>query len=96
MIQITPEILRFIELERKKNEVKKYYEELSLATEAVVKQIGIGTYFQDPSDNTVYKTEIPTGRYVNFEKYGCIRTKREGEARGTLSVKEAKEQGFEV
>lgn len=94
--KITPEIQRFIDLERKKEEVKKYFEELSQATEAVVKQIGVGTYFQDPTDGTVFKTVIPEGRYVNFDKYGYVRTKREGETRGSLSVKEAKENNFEV
>jgi chaperonin GroEL (HSP60 family) len=93
---ITPEIRKFIELEKKKEEVKKYFEELSQATEAVIKQIGVNAYFQDPTDGTVYKTVIPEGRFVSFDKYGYIRTKRNYEKKGTLSVKEAKENGFEI
>ena len=52
--------------------------------------------FQDPSDKTVYKITKPEGKFVHFETWGYDRTKREGEVRGSLSVKEAKERGFDV
>lgn len=94
--QITPTIQRFIELERKKEEVKKYFEELSAATEAVVQEIGVDTFFQDPTDGTVYQMVVPEGRFVAFDKYSYIRTKREGETRGSLSVKKAEEAGFDI
>ena len=94
--QITPAIKRFIELERKKEEVKRYFEELSEATKAVVAEIGVDTFFQDPTDNTVFQIVEPEGRYVNYERYSYVRTKREGEARGSLSVKKAEEAGFTV
>jgi hypothetical protein len=96
MRPITPEIRRFLELERKKEEVKRYFDELAEATEAVVKQIGVDAYFQDPADNTVFKMVIPEGRYVHFERFSYVRTKRQDEKRGTLSMKEAKEAGFDV
>jgi len=89
-------INRFIELEKRKEEVKKYFDQLQTALEEVVKDIGINKYFQDPTDGTVYKTVEPEGRFVKFEKYSYERTKRLGEARGTLSIKEAKEAGFDV
>lgn len=95
---LTPAIQRFIELEKKKAEVKKYFEELSEAVEAVSKETGINGYFQDPTDGTVFKIVIPEGRFVNYEKIGYQRTRRAylGEKRGDLSLKEAKEAGFEV
>lgn len=93
---VTPEIQRFIELDQRKEEVKKYFEELAKATKAVVDQIGINSYFQDPVSRTVYKIVVPQGRFVNYEPYSYLRTKKEGETRGTLSMKEAKENGFEV
>lgn len=89
-------IQRFIELERKKAEVKKYFEELSEALEKVIEEVGVGAYFQDPTDGTVYKTTIPEGRFVNYEKYGYNRTRRINEKRGDLSLKEAEEAGFTV
>ena len=90
-------IQRFIELERKKADVKKYFEELSKATEEVIKEVGVGAYFQD-NDGVVYKTVIPDGRFVNYEKFGYNRTRRAflGEKRGDLSLKEAQEAGFTV
>lgn len=88
-------INRFLVLERKKAEVKKYFEELNLALEAVVAELGVNKYFQD-SDGTVYKTVIPEGRFVAFDRLGYVRTRRGDEKRGDLSMKEAKEAGFEV
>jgi len=93
---LTPAIQKFIELERKKADVKRYFDELSLALEAVVAEVGVNTYFQDPSDGTVYKTTIPDGRFVHYEKFGYHRTRRGDEKRGDLSMKEAQEAGFEV
>ena len=96
MTGLTPAIQRFIELERKKTDVKKYFDELSEALEAVVAEIGVNSYFQDPSDGTVYKLLIPEGKFVHFERFGYHRTKRGEEKRGDLSMKEAQEAGFKV
>ena len=93
---LTPAIQRFIELERKKADVKKYFDELSAALEAVVKEVGVGTYFQDPTDGCVYKTTVPEGRFVHYEQFGYNRTRRSDEKRGDLSMKEAQEAGFTV
>ena len=86
---------KFIELEKKKAVIKQFFDELRQATQAVVDDVGVGHYFQD-EDGTVYKTSIPEGKFVYFEKYDVLRTRREGEKSGTLSLKEAKEHGFEV
>lgn len=86
---------RFVELERRKDEIKKYYEDLKTATTELIAEQGVNSYFQD-DHGTVYKLVECDGRYVQFDKYGYARTKRPGEDRGTLSVKEAKEHGFQV
>lgn len=86
---------KFVELEQKKEEVKRFFEELKIAMEAVSKEIGIGGYFQDDT-GTVFKITAPEGRFVNYEKISYVRTKRHGEQRGTLSIKEAEEKGFIV
>jgi hypothetical protein len=91
---LTPAIQRFIELERKKTDIKRYFEELNEALEAVVAEVGVGTYFQDPSDGTVFKLLVPEGKFVHFERFGYHRTKRGDEKRGDLSMKEAQEAGF--
>lgn len=86
---------KFVALEKKKDEVKKYYEELAEATQTVIKEVGLDGYFQD-SEGTVYKMVVPDGRYVAFDKVGYERTRRAGEKSGSLSLKEAKEKGFVV
>jgi hypothetical protein len=92
---MTPAQIKFVELERKKEAVKKYFEELQAATEEAIKEIGINGLFQD-EEKIVYKLVVPEGRFVKFEKVGYERTKRPGERAGTLSMKEAKEAGFNI
>ena len=86
---------KFVELERKKEDVKKYFDELNAATEALVKETGVGSYFQD-EQGVVYKVVVPEGKFVHFEKYGVVRTKRPHERAGDLSMKEAEAAGFQL
>lgn len=92
---MTPKQQRFVELERRKDEIKKYYEDLEAATTELIQEQGINSYFQD-EQGTVYKLVECDGRFVKFDKYGYVRTKRPHEERGSLSVKEAKEHGFDI
>ena len=92
---LTPAVRRFIELDKKKAEVKKFFEEYSEAVAAVVEEVGVGGHFQD-EDGTVYQAAIPEGRFVAFDKFTIQRTRREGETRGDLSMKAARELGYEV
>ena len=85
----------FVELERKKEEIKKYFDELQSTLGNLVKEQGLDSYFMD-DQGIVYKVEECTGRFVHFDKYGYSRTRRNGERAGTLSMKEAAEHGFKV
>ena len=96
MQQLSDNMKKFIQLERKKDEVKKFYEELKIVTEAVSKEVGIGGMFQDPADMTVFKIVIPEGKFVTFDKISYIRTRRSHEPRGDLSEKAAEAAGFAV
>jgi len=87
---------KFVELEKRKEEVKQYFKDLEAAAHAVADEIGIGKYFQDEESGIVYKIVKPKGRYVEYEEYGYARTRRDGEDKGTLSIKEARENGFTV
>lgn len=84
---------RFVALEKRKEEVKKFFEDLALATEEVSKEVGINGYFQD-NEGTVYKVVVPDGKFVHFEKLSYVRTRRAHEKRGDLSMKEAEGAGF--
>jgi hypothetical protein len=86
---------KFVELERKKDEVKKYFDELNAACVAVSKEIGINGYFQD-EQGICYKVVIPDGKFVYFDHISYVRTRRPHEKRGDLSMKEAEDAGFKV
>ena len=81
---------RSVELDLKKPEIKAYYEELEQVIAAVAAEVGINGYFRAP-DGTVYKLVRPSGTFVSFKAFDFERTKREGETRGSLSMKEAKD-----
>lgn len=85
--------LKFVELEQKKEEVKRYFDELRAATEAVAKEVGVNGYFQDHA-GIVYKIVEPEGKFVTFDKISYVRTRRAHEKRGDLSMKEAEGAGF--
>lgn len=86
---------RFIELEKRKDEWKKWHEDLQASLAELVRVQGLNSMFQDES-GTVYKVVECEGRFVHFDKLGYDRTKRPGERAGTLSVKEAEAAGFKV
>jgi hypothetical protein len=86
---------KFVELERKKEDIKKYFEELKLATEAVAKEVGINGFFQD-EQGIVYKVVEPEGKFVTYDRISYIRTRRPHEKRGDLSMKEAEAAGFRL
>ncbi len=79
---------RLVELDLRKPEITAYYEELEKVTAAVAAEVGVDGYFQAP-DGTVYKLVRWTGQFVTAKQFAFERTKREGETRGTLSMKEA-------
>lgn len=80
------------EYERLKTELEDVKDQMDFHA----KQIGAGTYLQDPVTLTVYKIVIPRGKFVPYESVSYERTALEGETRGTLSKKEANEKGFSL
>lgn len=92
---LTDKQKRFIELDKKKVEMKEFAEQYSAAVSELVAEQGLGTAFQD-AEGTVYQTAECDGKFVYFDKFEVKRTRREGERAGTLSLKAAKELGFSV
>ena len=84
---------KFVELEKKKKEIKKFFEELDEAILAVAQEIGIDGFFQDV-EGTVYQVVKPKGTFMPYKDVGYLRTRRIDETRGDLSAKAAKEAGF--
>ena len=82
---------KLIELDEKKAEIKQWYEDLAEALEI----LGPESHFQSP-EGLVFLIEEADGKWVKFEKLRYIRTKKTDEKRGELSVKRAKELGYDV
>jgi hypothetical protein len=86
---------RFVELERKKAEIKKFNQDLQDAVKALVDEIGVGGHFQD-EEGVVYQIVEPKGTFVSFEKYGYERTRRNDEKAGSLSIVKAVQLGYNL
>ena len=86
---------RFIALDREYPKIREWLDSYREAKRAVFAELGCDKYFQD-DEGIVYKTEEIEGKFVYFDAVEIKRTKREGETRGSLSVKEATEAGFTV
>jgi len=86
---------RFVELDREKEKIKKWYEEYNKATEELFDELGGTGHFQD-DQGIVYMAEKPKGTFVEYKEKGIIRTKRINETKGTLSVTKAKELGYDI
>ncbi len=89
------DIQRFIELDKKKAKYKVFFEQYKTAIDDVIANHGIGKSFQD-DEGTVYLTETQVGKFIYFEPFVVIRTRRTGEAKGSLSMKAARELEYIV
>lgn len=87
--------VKFIELDKQKEEHKKFFEEYNRVASELFDELGEGGHFQD-DEGTVYLAEIPSGKFVNFDHKGIVRTRRSDEKKGSLSLTKAKELGYEV
>ena len=86
---------KFIKLAKKKEELVKQIKEVSEELDEVMAEVGEGTYIQC-SEGLVFKIQKWKGKFVTPQNLEYVRTKREGESRGTLSKKEAFEKGFKI
>lgn len=87
---MTPSQEMFVALEKSR---KAFLDDFDAALQAVAAEVGTDGYFQD-SEGVVYKIICPAGRWVKFDAVSYVRTKRNGESQGTLSIKEAVAAGF--
>jgi len=85
---------KFIELAKQFEALKEQLKTVGEQLDRTMYELGTGTYLQDEVNGAVYKVVVPEGTFVSFRMIGYERTAFEGEKRGTLSKKEAEEQGF--
>jgi hypothetical protein len=84
----------FIMLARKREELAKQIKQLNVELASIMRDLPLGEMFQDPADGIVYQIIAPSGTFVEYKNVDYIRTRREGETKGTLSMKEAQAAGF--
>ena len=94
---MTPAQRRFVDLERQREEAKKFFADLNEAAQAVAAEIGFDTIFQDDK-GVCYQIVQAKGKWVAFDPVDYQRTKRGDEKQSPhpLAVKKCKEAGFEV
>jgi uncharacterized coiled-coil DUF342 family protein len=93
---LTDQQQKFVELTKQLETIKEQRKEIGSQLEELANQIGVGSSFQDPIDKTVFEIVVPDGKYMYFDKIDYVRTRREGERSGSLSLKRAKELGYEL
>lgn len=87
---------KFIELSKQYEAAKEDLKAKKLELTALMAEIGEGSHFQDPADGTVFQVVRPLGTFISFDELAYERTKRAGEAKGSLSMKKAEELGYLV
>jgi hypothetical protein len=88
--------VKFLALVKKKESAAKLLGLINSELADTMRQIPLGEMFQDPTDLVVYQIMTPSGTYIEYKNVDYIRTRKEGETRGTLSMKEAEAAGFTV
>jgi hypothetical protein len=90
--KIQESLVRLVEY---KEALKAQMKDTDVQLEAVLKTLGLNYSFQAP-DGVVYKVTKPTGTYISFKEIDYARTRKVGEAKGSLSKTEAKELGYVI
>jgi hypothetical protein len=93
---LTEDQKTFVNLTKKLEQLKEQRKKVGQALEELSLKIGVGSSFQDPEDKTVFEIVVPDGKYMYFDKIDYVRTRREGERSGSLSLKRAKELGYDL
>lgn len=85
---------KFLELAKRVEILKEEMKALLPTMNELMTEMKVGELFQDTDTGLVYKIQVAKGTYVYFNPLEYVRTKKEGEDKGTLSKKEAEEAGF--
>ena len=94
-MELTPTQKKFIELDKEKSKFKEILEDYKTTVEKLVDEMDISGHFQD-EDGTVYQVDACDGKFVYFDRFEVKRTRRTDETRGSLSLKKARELGYEI
>ncbi len=95
-IMLTDKQEKLLEVMKNFENLKQQMKELKPQLLELLEEVGVGTYFQDPGTQIVYKVTVPTGRFTYFDAIDYDRTKKVEERSGALSKKEAIANGFNL
>lgn len=84
---------KYVKMEKQYMEVKAWEAEFDKVTAELYDELGEAGHFQD-DEGTVYQAVKPAGTFVKYYDKEILRTRREGETKGTLSLTKAKELGY--
>lgn len=87
---------KFLELSKRYEALKEEMKAIKPTLQELMTEMKVGTHFQDPETQLVYRIEIPTGTYVSFDPITYTRTKKVGEDKGTLAKSEAQKLGYNI
>ena len=87
---------KLLGLIKRYEELKQGFKDIEPELVEALTEIGIGEHFQDSETNAVYEVVEPAGTFISYKKISYNRTKLEGEVKGSLSMKRAKELGYEL
>ena len=88
---------KFLELADYSEQLVDKLKEVDKELSALMKELGLDTYIQDPNTMLVYKIHKPKGVFILYKDVDYKRTAKEGEIGGTvLSKKEAEAAGFDL
>lgn len=76
-------------------EVKPLFDLQKRIRDIIISRTHMGSYWQD-QDGIVFRTADKKGQWVDFTPHEIQRTRRPGETKGTISIKDAEEAGFVV
>lgn len=85
---------KFLDLAKEYENQVDSLKEVSNRLQVVMLEMGVDQFVQDSETKIVYQTTKPNGVFVYYKVIDYIRTKKENERAGSLSVKKAEEAGF--
>lgn len=91
---LTEQQQKFLELVKQIESLQEQIKPLSEELDTVLSQLTVGELFQDPETKLVYRAAKQDGVWVKYKPLIYQRTRKIGESKGSISVKEAKEAGF--
>lgn len=86
---------KFATLDIQRDLAKAIFEAYKEVVAEMHRRKGASFHWQD-AEGTVHQLAVSDGRWVAFEPLVVNRTRRNGEAKGTLSEKAAKELGYDI